>query len=256
MADIEELQKNTAFTVAGRSGSRSCTFLPEPERRSRRWPIISVDDHIVEPRHAFDGRYPAEFVDRAPRVVEAEDGSEAWLYDGQVLPNVGFNAVVGRPVSEYSFEPTRFDQMRRGAWDIHHRVRDMDLAGIWASMNFPSFLPGFAGQRLQLIVDDPKLALASVRAWNDFDASRVVRGVVQGGPDLEAGRAVDSPEGPIVLMPWQGHAGSSCLVPEHGAIEDDLFAENGSGDSAKQVVFDPRRKERIEFERLELAIAK
>jgi predicted TIM-barrel fold metal-dependent hydrolase len=168
MADIEELQKNTAFTVAGRSGTRTCTFLPEPVRQPRRWPIISVDDHIVEPRHAFEGRFPAEFKDRAPRVVEAEDGSETWLYDGHVLPNVGFNAVVGRPVSEYSFEPARFDQMRRGAWDIHHRVRDMDLAGICSSMNFPSFLPGFAGQRLQLIVNDPKLALASVRAWNDW----------------------------------------------------------------------------------------
>ena len=35
---------------------------------------------------------------------------------GPGVPNVGFNAVVGRPVDEYSFEPTRFDQMRRGAW--------------------------------------------------------------------------------------------------------------------------------------------
>src|SRR2546429_6330347 len=29
-----------------------------------------------------------------------------------------FNAVVGRPSSEYGFEPTRFDEMRRGAWDV------------------------------------------------------------------------------------------------------------------------------------------
>jgi predicted TIM-barrel fold metal-dependent hydrolase len=168
MADIEELQKNTNFTVAGRSKNRSVTFLPEPARQERSWPIISVDDHIVEPRHAFEGRFPKALADHAPRVVEQEDGSEAWIYAGQVMPNVGFNAVAGRPVSEYSFEPARFDQMRRGAWDIHHRIKDMDLTGVWASMSFPSFLPGFAGQRLQLGVDDPKLALASVRAWNDW----------------------------------------------------------------------------------------
>ncbi|MEZ5247189.1 MAG: amidohydrolase family protein [Acidimicrobiales bacterium] len=168
MASLEELQKNTAFTVAGREGSRAVTFLPEPPRARRRFPVISVDDHIVEPPHTFEGRFPAALADRAPRVVESDDGGQAWVYDGQVMPNVGFNAVVGRPVSEYSFEPARFDQMRRGAWDIDHRVADMDLAGIWASMCFPSFLPGFAGQRLQLTVDDPALALASVRAWNDW----------------------------------------------------------------------------------------
>ena len=109
-----------------------------------------MDDHIVEPRDAFEGRFPKALADEAPRVVEKADGSEAWIYAGQEMPNVGFNAVVGRPVTEYSFEPTRFDEMRRGAWDIHARVRDMDLTGVWASMNFPSFLPGFAGQRLQL----------------------------------------------------------------------------------------------------------
>jgi predicted TIM-barrel fold metal-dependent hydrolase len=41
----------------------------------------------------------------------------------------------------------------------------MDLNGIYASVNFPSGLPGFAGQRLQL-GHDPELGLAVVRAWN------------------------------------------------------------------------------------------
>ena len=91
-----------------------------------------------------------------------------WVFEGQELPNVGFNAVAGRPVSEYSFEPTRFDEMRRGAWDIGARIADMDLNGIYASVCFPSFLPGFAGQRLQQLTDDPELALACVRAWNDW----------------------------------------------------------------------------------------
>ncbi len=33
---------------------------------------------------------------------------------------------------------------------------------------FPSFLPGFAGQRLHLTTKDTGLALAAVRAWNDW----------------------------------------------------------------------------------------
>ena len=95
-------------------------------------------------------------------MVETDDGAHVWIYDGQEFPNVGFNAVVGRPVDEYGFEPTRFDDMRRGAWDIHDRIKDMDLNGVYASLNFPSFLPGFAGQRMQqLSTKDPELALAA-----------------------------------------------------------------------------------------------
>jgi predicted TIM-barrel fold metal-dependent hydrolase len=93
---------------------------------------------------------------------------EYWSYDGERQYKVGLNAVVGRPRSELSFEPTRFDEMRRGAWDIHARVHDMDLNGVYASLNFPSSLAGFAGQRFQLGVSDPELALAVVRAANDW----------------------------------------------------------------------------------------
>ena len=58
--------------------------------------------------------------------------------------------------------------MRRGSWDIHQRVVDMDLDGVFASVNFPSFLPGFGGGRIQTVTDDRDLALAVVRAWNDW----------------------------------------------------------------------------------------
>jgi predicted TIM-barrel fold metal-dependent hydrolase len=165
---IDDLAANADFTTGGKSKTGSVTFLPEPERRARRYTLISADDHIVEPPDTFDGRVPAGLADRAPKIVEKDDGAEVWVYDGQEFPNVGFNAVVGRPVSEYSFEPARFDEMRRGAWDIDARVADMDLNGVYASVNFPSFLPGFAGQRLQLTTQDTELALATVRAWNDW----------------------------------------------------------------------------------------
>jgi predicted TIM-barrel fold metal-dependent hydrolase len=165
--DTDALQ-NMNFTVGGKSKTGSVTFLPEPERAARSYTVISADDHIVEPPETFAGRLPRKLADRAPHVVEEPDGAQVWVYDGQRIPNVGFNAVVGRPVGEYSFEPARFDEMRTGAWDIHARVRDMDVNGVYASLNFPSFLPGFAGQRLQLSTKDPELALAAVRAWNDW----------------------------------------------------------------------------------------
>lgn len=169
MKSLDDMASNLDFTVAKTGDERSVTFLPEPTRAERRYTVISADDHIVEPPDTFEGRIPSHLVDRAPKVVEKEPGgAEVWVYDDVELPNVGFNAVVGRPVSEYGFEPARFDEMRRGSWDIHARIADMDINGVYASLNFPSFLPGFAGQRLQLVTKDTELAEASVRAWNDW----------------------------------------------------------------------------------------
>jgi predicted TIM-barrel fold metal-dependent hydrolase len=163
MASIDELLKSTNFTTSDRS---TVTFLPEPNKQERQYTVISVDDHIVEPPNTFEGRMPAKFADEAPKLT-LRDGAHVWVYDGKDFPNVGFNAVVGRPISEYGFEPSHFDDMRQGAWDIHERIKDMDLSGIYASLCFPSFLPGFAGQRIQLSTKDPELA--TVRAWNQWN---------------------------------------------------------------------------------------
>jgi predicted TIM-barrel fold metal-dependent hydrolase len=142
-------------------------LLPDPDPRERFVPIVSVDDHLIEPPDMFEGRLPAAQAAFAPKVVEDDAGSQLWSFDGKLLPNIGLNAVAGRPKAEWSMEPARFDEMRRGCWDIGARVRDMDVAGIWASVCFPSLLPGFAGTMFARC-SDPDLGLACVRAWNDW----------------------------------------------------------------------------------------
>lgn len=128
--------------------------------------LVSVDDHLVEPPHLFDGRLPARFADQVPRVERQADGSDVWKFNGATIPNVGLNAVAGRPKSEYGIEPTAFDEMRPGCFDVHERIKDMNAGGVLGSMNFPSF-PGFSG-RLFAAVADKELALATVRAYNDW----------------------------------------------------------------------------------------
>ncbi len=128
--------------------------------------LISVDDHLVEPPDLFDHHLPARFRDRAPRVVHTEAGDDVWVFGDTVIPNVGLNAVAGRPKDEYGVEPTAWDEMRPGCYDVHERVKDMNAAGVLASMNFPSF-PGFSG-RLFSAHPDKELALALIRAYNDF----------------------------------------------------------------------------------------
>jgi predicted TIM-barrel fold metal-dependent hydrolase len=129
--------------------------------------LISVDDHLIEPPDLFEGRMPQRFAEDAPRVVEFEDGRQAWTYEDGLYPNVGLNAVVGRPKDEWSMDPARFDEMRRGCWDIEARIVDMDEGDIWASVCFPSLIAGFCGAVFSRS-KDPELGLACTRAWNDW----------------------------------------------------------------------------------------
>jgi predicted TIM-barrel fold metal-dependent hydrolase len=149
------------------SEARPVELLPDPEARQIRVPIISVDDHLIEPPDLFVGRMPANLEDRAPRIVEFEGGQQAWEYEGRLYPNVGLNAVVGRPREDWSMDPARFSEMRPGCYDIDARIADMDLCGIWASLCFPSLVAGFCGAVFSRS-KDAELGLACVRAWNDW----------------------------------------------------------------------------------------
>ena len=51
--------------------------------------LVSVDDHVIEPRGMFDGLLPAKYQDKAPKLIRREDGTDVWLYDGNQIPNVG-----------------------------------------------------------------------------------------------------------------------------------------------------------------------
>ena len=141
------------------------TFLPEPERRP---PPLHADLGRRPPRRAAAHvRGAAAGALRRPRAARRARRARAWSTGSttaSATTRSGSTRSSAGPMEERSFEPSRFDEMRRGAWDIDARVHDMDLNGVYASLNFPSSLPGFAGQRYQLGVSDPDLALAVVRA--------------------------------------------------------------------------------------------
>ncbi len=142
-------------------------FAPEPEPQDTRYTIISVDDHVVEPPHLFETWMPPSLRDRGPKMVQNETGAQVWEFDGDIYSQVGMNAVAGRRKETVKYEPFRFDQMRPGCYDIHQRVKDMDLGGIWAMLNFPSQITGFCG-RVFAFAKDREVGLAATRAWNDW----------------------------------------------------------------------------------------
>ena len=148
--------------------------------------IVSVDDHVVEPAHVWARWLPARFRDRGPRVErrglaglrmvgpaiyehEFDDRAppcDIWFYEDLVVPLKRHIAAVGFDRDDMTLSPITYDEMRDGCYDPRARVEDMTLNHVEASLCFPTF-PRFCGQTF-LEADDKELALAGVRAYNDW----------------------------------------------------------------------------------------
>ncbi len=142
-------------------------FLPEPEKRTEKYTIISVDDHVVEPPHLFETYLPKNLRDQGPKLIETPEGHQVWSFEDQIFTQVGMNAVAGRRPETVQLEPFRFEQMRPGCYDAEARIKDMDIGGVWAQLNFPSQITGFCG-RIFAAAKNQEVGLACVRAWNDW----------------------------------------------------------------------------------------
>ena len=127
--------------------------------------LISIDDHVVEPPAMFERHMPERSRDVAPH-VEHIDGVDRWFFQGQECGPLGIGAVATWPKHEWDMDPVAFAEMRPGAYDIHDRVRDMNVNGVLASMCFPTF-PGFAGTWLAQAGDAHTSEIA-VAAYNDW----------------------------------------------------------------------------------------
>jgi predicted TIM-barrel fold metal-dependent hydrolase len=98
--------------------------------------------------------------------VRKPEGHDVWVFEGNEIPNIGLNAVAGRPPEDYNMDVTSYDQIRRATYDIHERVRDMNVNGVLGSMCFPSF-PQFCGQLFSR-TQDKELGLVMLQAYNDW----------------------------------------------------------------------------------------
>ena len=153
-------------------------------------PIISVDDHVIEPPDLWERWLPAKFRADGPRVVEApwemvpdtprayrsgwgafrpaNEGplTDWWLFDGQMSGTLIGNAAAGLPSDAIVAGPIRFSEMRPGCFQVAARLDDMDRNHVERSLCFPT-LARFCGQTF-LNARDKDLALACVMAYNDF----------------------------------------------------------------------------------------
>jgi predicted TIM-barrel fold metal-dependent hydrolase len=125
-----------------------------------------VDDHLLEPLDLFES-VPQKHRDAVPQVVPGPDGVLHWQVDGKLLPIAGINAAMGRPMSQWIVPSMSYDDMRPAIYDVDARVRDMDLNGVWASLNFSSATWGFAGTVLSKMRNQ-EAGYAAVQRYNDW----------------------------------------------------------------------------------------
>jgi predicted TIM-barrel fold metal-dependent hydrolase len=126
--------------------------------------VISADCHITEPPGTFVDRVPAEFRDRAPRILEGADGGDGWSFDGG-KPHGTFGAggqMGGLSSPKAKWHGMKWEDILPGNYDGAAHLKDMDLDGIDAVVVYP------LASAATYAMEDRDLALACVRAYNDW----------------------------------------------------------------------------------------
>jgi predicted TIM-barrel fold metal-dependent hydrolase len=125
--------------------------------------IIDADSHVNEPADVWQERVPARLRDRAPRMIELDEGRIGWLFEGGLRTHRVTTACAGFDESTYHARGARWDEIRAGSYDPKARLDEMELDMIQAQVIYPSLAPhaGFFGA-------DPELQVACVRAYNDW----------------------------------------------------------------------------------------
>jgi predicted TIM-barrel fold metal-dependent hydrolase len=146
-------------------------------------PIVSVDDHVIEPPDLWQRWLPERYRDAGPKVVVASyellgaqppyvrrsksgPTTDFWEYEAISGAIPGGMVAVGQPPERVSHEPWRYSDMRPGAFRLKERLVDMDQNHVERSLCFPTF-PRFCGQ-VFLEAKDKDLALACVQAYNNW----------------------------------------------------------------------------------------
>ena len=129
--------------------------------------IVSVDDHVIEHPNVWTDRLPKKYQEAGPRIEHRPDGSDVWIYEGELAGNLALNAVAGKDPRSSASTRRASTTCARVATTSDDRIRDMDLDGVQAQLCFPTFA-GFAGsdvlRRRRTRSSPPRAS----RRYNDF----------------------------------------------------------------------------------------
>src|ERR1051326_6127393 len=131
---------------------------------TRAYNVVDADGHILQPLNLWDEYIDPGFRERRPRFVIDENGKERLSVEGKLLGNprgMGSLGCVGVRQGIGKAGTSKYAEGRKGGFDPHARIVDMDADGIDAAFLYPS-LGLFAGA-----VEDPGLAAAMCRARSE-----------------------------------------------------------------------------------------
>src|SRR5439155_24392721 len=139
-----------------RASARIIVLYASERRRvmARSYNVIDADGHILEPLDLWDKYIDPEFHERRPRFVIDDNGKERLEVEGKLLGNprgIGSLGSVGVRQGAVKPDTLKYAEGKKGGFDPHARIVDMDADGIDAAFLYPS-LGLFAGA-----VEDPGL---------------------------------------------------------------------------------------------------
>ena len=130
---------------------------------TRTYETVDADGHILEPLTMWDDYIDPAFRERRPRFVIDDNGKERISVEGMLLGNprgIGSLGSIGVRQGDVKVNTLKYAEGRKGGFDPHARIVDMDADGIDAAFLYPS-LGLFTGA-----VETPDLAAAMCRAYN------------------------------------------------------------------------------------------
>ena len=128
----------------------------------REYKVIDADGHILEPVDLWDNYIDPTYRARAPRMFTDTDGKDRLNIDGIIIGGprgLGRLGAIGLRDGRAP-EDMKYSEGRKGGFDPHARIKDLDLDGIDAAFLYPS-IGLFSGA-----IKDPDLAWAMCRAYN------------------------------------------------------------------------------------------
>lgn len=143
---------------------------------------FSSDSHVNEPPELFATRVPRALRERAPHVIDTDNGGQAWVIEGVKDPMpLGLTAVNFRAQKRFDRSNykekfleyrdgvrrgVRFDDILAGSFDPAARLAEQDEDHVQSELLYSSPTV-WAGVKA---TQDPELRLACFRAYNDWIA--------------------------------------------------------------------------------------
>ncbi len=143
---------------------------------------ISADSHVNEPPDIFKKFFPAKLQDRAPKIVDLDNGGQAWQIEGTDFP-IPFSPSAVNYRSQKRFDRSnykekfletkdgvkrgvRYEDIMPGSWDPTARLEEQDEDHVDGEVLYNS--PQIWGAVKEM--DDPELQLACFKAYNNWMA--------------------------------------------------------------------------------------